>query len=90
MLNEKAFANATAIVMAVLYVDCALLAYIAPDLIFSLAKSWMHTVTLESVKTTFSPDLGSLLYGFITATVLTWVTTYITVALYNKLVKRYG
>lgn len=87
MLNEKAFANATAVIMAIFYVACALLSFIAPDLIFSLAKSWMHTVSMESVKVAFSPDLGSLVYGFVSATVLTWVTTYATIALYNKWAK---
>lgn len=84
MLNAKAFAHATATIMAVFYVGCAILSYFAPDLIFSLAKSWMHTVSLESVKTTFSPDLGSLLYGLVTITILTWVTTYATITLYNR------
>ncbi len=84
MLNEKAFANATTVIMAVFYIVCVLLSYLAPDLIFSLAKSWMHTVSMESIKTTFSPDLGSLVYGFISATGLTWITTYVTIVLYNR------
>ncbi len=87
MLNSKAFANATTAVMAVFYVVCALLSFVAPDVIFGLAKSWMHTVNLESVKTSFSADLGSLLYGFVSATALTWLTTYATIWLYNRLAK---
>lgn len=88
MLNAKAFAHAATAVMAVFYVACALLSYVTPDLIFGLAKSWMHTVNLEVVKTTFAPDFGLLLYGFVTATVLTWVTTYGTIWLYNYWAKK--
>lgn len=87
MLNTKAFANATTTITAVFYIGCVLLSYLAPDLVFGLAKSWMHTVNLESVKTTYSPDFGLLIYGFITAIILTWVTTYATIALYNRWAK---
>lgn len=88
MLNAKAFADAAATVMAVWVVACALLSYIAPDLLFAIAQSWMHTVNLETVKTTFSPNLGVLLLGLITASGLTWVTTYATIVLYNQWEKK--
>lgn len=87
MLNAKAFANAATVVMAVFYVICAGLSYFAPDLIFSIGRSWMHTVNLESVKATFNPDLGTLILGIISLSVVTWITTYITIALYNKWAK---
>lgn len=84
MLNAKALANAAATVMAVWVVACALLSYIAPELLFSIAQSWMHTINLEVVKAGFNANLGSTLLGLITASGLTWVTTYGTVALYNR------
>lgn len=87
MLNAKAFANATSAVMGIWVVFCALLSYIAPDLLFSLAQSWMHTINLETVKTTQSPSLGSLILGFATAVGLTWITVYGTISLYNKWAK---
>ena len=87
MLDAKAFANAAATVMAGWVVACAALSYIAPDLLFSIAQSWMHTINLEVAKTTFSPNLGLLLLGLVTATGLTWVTTYGTFSLYNKWAK---
>lgn len=87
MLNAKTFANAAATVMAVWVVVCAALSYIAPDIVFNLARSWMHTINLESIKTTYSPDFGLLIYGLVIATVLTWITTYATIALYNRWVK---
>lgn len=84
MLNAKAFANAAATVMAVWVIVCAAVSFVAPDLLFSVAQSWMHTINLEVAKTTFSPNLGSLLLGLISAAGLTWVTTYGTIWFYNR------
>lgn len=87
MLNEKAFANAASAVMAVFYIACVTLSYISPDLLFSLAQSWIHTLNLEAARVAFTPNLGSMLFGLVTAVGLTWVTTYATIALYNKWAK---
>ena len=87
MLNAKAFANAVTIVTAVFYIACAALSFFAPNLIFSISRSWMHTVNLESVKAAFNPDLGTLLFGIITISVISWVTTYATIYLYNNFKK---
>lgn len=87
MLDAKAFANAASAVMTVWVVVCALLSYVAPDLLFSVAQSWMHTINLESVKATFSPNLGLILWGLVSAVGLTWITTYGTITLYNKWAK---
>lgn len=88
MLNAKAFASAAAVVTAVFYIVCAALSYAAPDLIFSIGRSWMHTINLESVKAPFSLDTVTLLWGLITISAVTWVTTYATIALYNYLAKK--
>ena len=87
MLNAKAFANATSTVMAVFYIACVVLSYIGSDLLFSLAQSWIHSLNLEAARTTFSPNMGSILFGFITAVGLTWITTYATIVLYNRWAK---
>lgn len=87
MLNAKAFANAASAVMAIWVVACALLSYMAPDILFTIAQSWMHTINLESVKATFAPSLGSLLWGLLSAVGLAWITTYGTISLYNKWAK---
>lgn len=88
MLNAKAFANAAATVMAIWVVACALLSYMAPNLLFNVAQSWMHTINLELVKATFSPNLGLILWGLLSAVGLTWITTYGTISLYNKWANR--
>lgn len=87
MLNAKAFANATSVVMAVFYIACVVLSYISSDLLFSLAQSWIHTLNLEVARVAFMPELGSMLFGLVTAVGLTWVTTYGTIWLYNKWAK---
>ena len=87
MLNANAFANAAAAVMAVWIITCALLAYVAPDLLFTVAQSWTHAMNLEILRSTFAPNIGSLLVGLVSAVGLTWLTTYGTITLYNKWVK---
>lgn len=87
MLNAKAFANAAAVVMAIWVIACAILAYIAPDLLFSMAQSWTHSMNLAAVRSTFTPNLGSLLWGFVSAVGLTWVTTYGVIWFYNRWAK---
>lgn len=87
MLNAKAFANAASAVMGVWVLACALLSYLAPGLLFSVAQSWMHTINLETVKSTFSLDLGLMIVGFMSAVGLTWITTFGVISLYNKWTK---
>jgi len=87
MLNAKVFANAVTSVMAIWVVACALLSYIAPDLLFTVAQSWTHTINLEVLKSGSNPNMGSLLLGLISATGLTWITTYGTITLHNRWVK---
>lgn len=87
MLNAKAFANATAAIMGIWVIGCAALAYIAPDLLFTVAQSWTHTMNLEVLKAGFVLNLGTLLLGFVSAVGLTWITTYGTITLYNKWAK---
>lgn len=87
MLNAKAFANAVAVVTAVFYIACAVLSFIAPDLIFIISRSWMHTINLEAVKAPFNPDIVTFVWGIATISVLAWVTTYATIYLYNSFKK---
>lgn len=88
MLNAKAFANATTVVMTVFYVACWLISTLASDLIFGIAKAWMHSLNIESLKTTVAMPWGTVLWGLISLGVLTWVTTYATIWLYNQWAKK--
>lgn len=84
MLKSVAFANAVAAIMAVWVVACALLSYLVPNLLFTVAQLWMHTINLNVVKTTFTPNLGSIVLSLVSATGLAWITTYATIGLYNR------
>ncbi len=88
MLNPKAFAHALTVVTAVFYVVCWLVSYVAPDFVFGIATSWFHTVNLESVKATTQMDLVTALWGLVSISVLTWVTTYASIWLYNYWAKK--
>lgn len=88
MLNAKAFAHAATAVTAVFYIACLLLSSFAPDLIFAISKSWMHSINIESLRTTATISLETVLLGLISISVLTWITTYATIWLYNKWAKK--
>ena len=87
MLNAKVFANAAAVVMAGWVIFCAALSYVAPDLLFTVAQSWTHNMNLDVVKAPFNPNLGTFILGLATASGLTWITTYLTITLYNRWAK---
>lgn len=84
MLNAKAFANAVTVVTAVFYIACVVLSYIAPDLLFSIGQSWVHSLNLNVLKTPASISLTSAAWGLITISAVTWITTYAAILLYNK------
>lgn len=87
MLNAQAFANASTTVVLGLYVVCRVTSLIAPDFLFSISRSWFHTLSIDSLKGTVSMNMGTFLFGAITLAVLVWVTTYATATLYNKWAK---
>ena len=84
MLNAKAFAHAVTAVTAVVYVICRLLSVLVPDLLFGLAQAWVHTLSLESMKTSQAVPFGSFVVGLVTLSALAWVVTYATIWLYNR------
>lgn len=87
MLNAKAFANASTVVMLLVYVVCRVVSLVAPDFLFSIARSWFHTFSMESLKGTTPFDLGTFLWGGVSLAILTWLVTYATIALYNSWAK---
>ncbi len=86
MLKSVPVANAVAIVSAAFFVICAALSYVAPDLTGVFVESWFHNFGLNSVKP-IQLSLNSFVIGLISFTLVSWVTTYVTVEIYNKLAK---
>lgn len=78
-----ATANATAATTAFIAVVCALAIIIAPEFSIAIAQSWFHGIDLEKVRTAVNPSFGSILYGWITATIGGWVVGYMFATSYN-------
>ena len=68
-----ATANAMAVTVAFIAVVCALAIILAPELSLGIAQSWFHGIDLSKGQTVVGPSLGSILYGWITATIGGWV-----------------
>jgi hypothetical protein len=87
MLNAKAFANASAAATLLLYIVCRVVSFVAPDFLFDVARSWFHTFSVDSLRGVASMDMGTFLFGGVSMVVLVWVTTYVTIVLYNRWAK---
>ncbi|MBI5448822.1 hypothetical protein HY948_00735 [Candidatus Gottesmanbacteria bacterium] len=86
--DPMATANAMAVTVTCIAVACALAIIVAPDLSMGIAQSWFHGIDLSKVRMTVNPSLGSLLYGWVTATIGGWVTGYVFAVLYNTFAKK--
>lgn len=78
-----ATANAMAATVAFIAVVCALAIILAPELSLGVAQSWFHGIDLSKMRMAVNPSLGSLLYGWITATIGGWVVGYVFAWTYN-------
>lgn len=87
MVKPIALANASTVVALGIYVVCRLISLIAPDLLFSVAQSWFHTFSTESVRSVTPMNIGTFIFGAVTLAVLVWLTLYSAAILYNKLAK---
>lgn len=85
-LNEQAFANASAIVTAVVYIACSLLVALFPGVFKIVSQSWFHGIDLGLIWT--GSPRGNFLIGFITAVIGTWLAGWIFAWVYNQFVKK--
>ncbi len=79
-LNKSKFALATAEVMGVWYVICALLVTLAPGLALKLFSWMVHLVNLQGGVVGFPEAI----YGFIEVVILTYITAYVFAWLHNR------
>lgn len=86
--DPMATANATAATTAFIAVACALAIILAPELSLGIAQSWFHGIDLEKVRTAVNPSFGSILYGWITATIGGWIVGYVFASSYNMFAKK--
>lgn len=82
-LNQKVLALSLATVGGAYYVICALAIYIAPDLYKSIATSWAHGTDLAQIWVQNPPEIGKVLWGFITFTGASWITGFTVAWGYN-------
>ena len=85
-LNALAFANATALVVAVVYVVCVVTVALFPEFMMSLAQSWFHGLALSPLSD-WQKTPGTFVLGLVSATGLAWAVDYIFAIVYNRLVK---
>ena len=83
MLNAKTFSNAVTTVTAIFYVGCLLLTLVLPNVIIGVAQSWVHGLNLDVLKGGPAFSWASAAAGLVTISLLAWITTYATIALYN-------
>ena len=88
MITSIPFANAATVVAVGLYVVCRVLFLAVPDFLYSVAQSWFHTISIESMQATAPLDFGAFILGGISLAVVTWVTVYAFAEIYNRLLKK--
>lgn len=83
-LNEQALANASAVLVAVVYVVCALFVAVLPDISRAVAGSWFHGIDLDSIWT--GAPRGNFVLGFVSSVTLSWVAGWGFARVYNRFV----
>jgi hypothetical protein len=84
MIKPTVSANALATVVGAGYILCRLIAAVAPQFLFNVGQSWLHTVNLEPLRTTGSMSAGMFVLGLVTSVVVSWVAAYATAELYKR------
>lgn len=84
-LNEMAFANASGILIAIVYVVCAVLVAVLPDLFKAISASWFHGINIDSIWT--GEPRGNFVLGLLSAVAASWAAGWLFARIYNKLVK---
>ncbi len=79
-----ALANAVAVVAIVLYLACALLSFVAPDLYLGIVQSWVHAISITPLRAGGGFELGQFLFGLVTFAAVTWVVTAAIAWLYDR------
>ncbi len=77
-----ATANALAGTTGIFYVACRLLVSLFPDVMFTVAQSWLHGIELTKLSTWNSSPM-TFVVGLVTSAVFAWVIGYLFAATYN-------
>ena len=85
--DPKATANALAVVAGGLYLVCAVWTLISRSSYMGVMNTWAHGIELSALPSK-TPDMGTLLIGFVTFVLAAWVTGYAFAYTYNYFVKK--
>ncbi|OGY29880.1 MAG: hypothetical protein A3F33_02540 [Candidatus Woykebacteria bacterium RIFCSPHIGHO2_12_FULL_43_10] len=85
--DQKATANALAVVGGGLYTLCATWTLLARDSFMGVMNTWAHGIELSTLPSK-SPDFGTLFIGLATFVVAAWVTGYAFAVVYNNFAKK--
>jgi hypothetical protein len=85
--NPTATANALAATTGIFFIVCRILVSLFPDLMFSIAQSWLHGIELTKLGT-WNLTLSTFLVGLISSIVTAWILGYVFANAYNYFNKR--
>lgn len=80
-----ATANAAAATTAVVYILCRILVAIVPNFMLVVARSWFHTVELQ---TRAPGGMDVFIVGLVSSTVFAWLAGFVFAYFYNMFVKK--
>lgn len=81
-------ANAVTAVATALYLICAAVAALAPDLFMAFLRPWFHAMSLEPLRAEAWFSGPEFILGVITFGLTIWIFTAATASLYNWLARR--
>lgn len=85
-LNTKKFALAATETAGILYVACALLVLVAPDLAMTLLGWLAHVTNTEALAR--SVTMTGVIYGLVQVVVYMYIATFMFAWFYNRSVKQ--
>lgn len=83
-LNSTAMGNALGGATAILYAICAIFTFAAPDLVISLAESFVHALDLSPLTKSLQPfDIGRFAIGWVALSAYMWIFGWLFGTIYN-------
>ncbi len=83
MIKPIVLANALATVVGAGYILCRLVAAVAPESLFNVGQSWLHTVNLTPLRAASPMPTGMFVLGLVTSVAVAWLVAYATAELYK-------
>ena len=84
MLNKSKFSLAAMLTVAILYVACAVLVAVLPDLSLKLLGWVAHIVNVEKFAGQVNVTASGLIAGLLEVMIYSYVASWIFVGLYNR------